>query len=323
MSRTAPFIKWVGGKSQLLRVLSKLITHKSLTYYEPFVGGGATFFHFADRRRFRAAILNDFNPELINAYAVVRDRLPELLARLDGYREDDDWATEAQFKRVRAVEFDGQVAPVEMAARTIYLNKTAFNGLHRVNRQGKFNAPWGKYDTPSLYDRVNIEACSEVLQRFATLRVGDYAAAVHDAKAGDIVYFDPPYVPVSDTANFTSYSGQFGTDEQRALAALFRELVARGVMCIESNSDAPLVHELYDGFDLHTVGARRNVNSKGGKRGEVNELVVVGRPKDIKLDVLAHNYLPAVFPLECEICGTIYSTSDIVCTKCGTTQVQE
>jgi DNA adenine methylase len=318
-TRTSPFLKWVGGKSQLLRVLSKLITNKSLTYYEPFIGGGATFFHFADRRRFRRAILNDFNPELINAYAVVRDHLPELLARLDQYRLDADWNTEAQFKRVRAVE---HTDPVEMAARTLYLNRLCFNGLYRVNRSGKFNAPFGKYDNPSLYDRANILACSEALQNFATLRVGDYAAAVHDAQSGDIVYFDPPYVPVSETSNFTSYSGQFGADEQRALASLFRELVGRGVMCIESNSDAPLVHELYEGFDLHVVGAKRNVNSKGDKRGKVNELVVVGRPKHMKIDVPT-DYLPAVFPLECADCGTTYITSDIVCTKCGSTQVRE
>ena len=322
MPRTTPFLKWVGGKSQLLRVLSKLITHKSLTYYEPFVGGGATFFHFADRRRFQRAVLNDYNPELINLYEVVRDRLPELLARLDGYREDEDWATEAQFKRVRAMEFLGH-ATVERAARTIYLNKTAFNGLYRVNRQGKFNSPWGKYENPMLYDRENILACSEALQRFATLRVGGYEAAVHDAQEGDIVYFDPPYVPVSETSNFTSYSSQFGEDEQRALAALFRDLVKRGVMCIESNSDAPLVHELYQGFDLHVVGARRNVNSKGDKRGSVNELVVVGQPAQLKIDVPAHNALPDLFPLECADCGTFYSSSDIVCTKCGSTRTQE
>jgi len=319
VTRTAPFLKWVGGKSQLLRVLSRLITHKSLTYYEPFIGGGATFFYFADRRRFRQAVLNDFNPELINCYQVVRDQLPELLRRLDQYKLDEDWNTEAQFKRVRAAEHEG---PVEKAARTLYLNRTCFNGLYRVNRSGKFNAPYGKYDNPSLYDRHNIEACQETLQRFATLRVGGFAEAVHDAQAGDLVYFDPPYVPVSETASFTAYAGQFGPEEQRELAELFRKLVDRGVMCVQSNSDAPLVHELYEGFDLHTVGAKRNVNSKGDKRGKVNELVIVGQPKHLKIDVPVHTYMPDMFPLECADCGAFYSSAEIVC-GCGSTRIQE
>jgi len=319
VTRTAPFIKWVGGKSQLLRVLSGIITHKSLRYYEPFLGGGATFFYFADRRRFRQAVLNDFNPELINLYTVVRDQLPELLKRLDQYKLDDDWNAEAQFKRVRAVEYE---EPVEKAARTMFLNRTCFNGLYRVNRSGKFNAPYGKYDNPTLYDPDNILACSETLQRFATLRVGGFAEAVHDAQAGDLVYFDPPYVPISDTASFTAYAGQFGPDEQRALAQLFRELVDRGVMCVQSNSDAPLVHELYEEFDLHVVGAKRNVNSDGAKRGKVNELVIVGQPKHLKIDVRAHNHMPASFPLECADCGAFYSSAEIVC-GCGSTRIQE
>jgi len=319
VTRTAPFLKWVGGKSQLLRVLSRLITHKSLTYYEPFIGGAATFFYFADRRRFRQAVLNDFNPELINCYQVVRDQLPPLLRRLDQYKLDPDWNTEAQFKRVRAEE---HADPVEKAARTLYLNRTCFNGLYRVNRSGKFNSPYGKYDNPSLYDPDNILACQETLQRFATLRVGGFAEAVHDAQAGDLVYFDPPYVPVSDTASFTAYAGEFGPDQQRELAELFRRLVDRGVMCVQSNSDAPLVHELYQGFDSHTVGAKRNVNSKGDKRGEVNELVIVGQPKHLKIDVPAHNYMPAMFPLECADCGAFYSSAEIVC-GCGSSRTQE
>lgn len=315
-----PFIKYVGGKSQLLGVLSKLITHKSLTYFEPFIGGGATFFHFADRRRFQKAVLNDANPELINLYAVVRDDPDALIKRLDAFKADPNWNTEEHFKAIRA---QTPAEPLEMAARTIYLNKTAFNGLYRVNRSGKFNAPYGKYDNPSLYDLNNIRACSETLQRFATLRVGDFTEAVHDAQAGDIVYFDPPYVPVSETANFTAYTGQFGIDEQRALAQLFRELVSRGVMCIQSNSDAPLIHELYEGFDFHIVGAKRSINSKGDMRGEVNELVVVGRPAIMNIDLIADSQLPATFPLTCANCESVYSSSDIVCPKCGSTLTQE
>jgi DNA adenine methylase len=319
MSRAAPFLKWVGGKRQLLAVLSKLITHKSKTYYEPFLGGGAVFFHFADRRRFQRAILNDANPELINCYTVVRDQLGVLLKRLDAYKADPEWNTETYFKEVRSLE---PTDPIEMAARTIYLNRTCFNGLYRVNKAGKFNTPFGKYDNPNLYDNTNIRACSEVLQRFSTLRAGDYTTATQDAQAGDIVYFDPPYVPVSETANFTAYTGQFGPKEQWHLAVLFRSLVDRGVLTIQSNSDSPLVRELYEAFDIHVVGAKRSINSKGDKRGEINELVVVGRPAKMEIDVPAVSYIPNEFPLECSDCNTIYNSADIVCPKCGSTNTE-
>lgn len=316
VSKTTPFLKWVGGKRQLLKTISALITHKSRTYYEPFIGGGATFFHFADRKRFQQAILNDANPELINCYTMVRDRLPDLLKRLDAYRLDPGWNTQAHFEQIRGVEFED---PVERAARTIYLNRTCFNGLYRVNRAGKFNSPFGKYDNPNLYDATNIQACSDALQRFADLRCGDYSAAVHDAQPGDIVYFDPPYVPVSETSNFTSYAGQFGHNEQRSLAALFKELVARGVMAIQSNSDAPLVRELYADFAIHVVGAKRSVNSKADKRGEVNELVIVGKPSVVDFDVTSVSYTPTDFPTECAVCEAIYNSADIECPQCRST----
>jgi DNA adenine methylase len=312
--RTAPFLKWVGGKSQLLQILSRLITNKSLTYYEPFLGGGAVFFHFADHRRFQRAVLSDTNSELINCYQVVRDNLKDLLKRLDAYHSEPGWNTQEYFGLVKATEYTD---PVEQAARTIYLNKTAFNGLYRVNQAGKFNSPFGKYSNPSLYNRRNITACSEALQRFATLRVGDFSAIVKDAQAGDLVYFDPPYVPVSSTSNFTSYAAdQFGLERQQALAILFRELFDHGVIVIQSNSDTPLVRKLYGGFDLHIVRAKRSINSKGDARGEINELVIVGKPTCLKIDVPATNYLPDIYPLECPDCGTMYSSSDIICPKC-------
>jgi len=318
--RTSPFLKWVGGKSQLLHVLSRLIAKKSLTYYEPFLGGGAIFFHFADRRRFRKAVLNDSNPELINCYEVVKDRLPELLQRLDTFKQDSDWNTKPYFEHIRAQRLSD---PVEQAARTVYLNRTCFNGLYRTNRAGEFNAPFGKYDNPQLYNLVNITACSETLQRFATLRVGDFSEAVADAQAGDLVYFDPPYVPLSKTSSFTSYTGEFGVDQQISLAQLFQELFDRGVIVVQSNSDTPFVRELYEAFDLHVVEAKRSVNSKGDKRGEVDELVIVGQPKDLKIDVAAVSYGPDVFPLECADCGTLYSSAEIVCVECGSADVKE
>ncbi len=315
--RPKPMLKWVGGKGQLLPTLSKLITHKSRVYFEPFVGGGAVFFRFAERKRFQRAVLNDTNAELINCYEVVRDQPANLIKRLDTYKADPCWNTQEYFLQVRASE---PAEPLERAARMIYLNRTCFNGLYRVNRAGKFNTPFGRYANPTLYDKDTLRACSEALNEFATLRLGDYATAVADAKAGDIVYFDPPYVPISATSNFTSYAGQFGPDEQRALAQLFRELVERGVFVVESNSDAPLVRELYEGFDLHVVGAKRNVNSKGDRRGTVNELVIVGQPHTLEINVPAVSYLPDVYPLQCADCAAIYSSANIVCPRCNSTR---
>jgi len=309
------FLKWVGGKGQLIQILSRLITNKSLTYYEPFLGGGAVFFHFANHHRFQKAVLSDTNEELINCYQVVRDQLTDLLERLDVYRSERGWNTQMLFDHVKSIE---HTDPIEKAARTIYLNKLCFNGLYRVNQSGKFNAPFGKYPNPSLYNLKNITACSEALQRFAILQVGDFSETVKDAQAGDLVYFDPPYVPISETSNFTSYAAnQFGLEKQKELASLFRELFDRGVIVVQSNSDTPLVRELYEDFDLCTVKAKRSINSKGDARGEINELVIIGKPKDLKIDVPAVNYLPDVFPLECSNCGNVYSTSDIVCPKCG------
>jgi DNA adenine methylase len=312
--RTKPILKWVGGKSQLLKPLAELITNKSRTYYEPFLGGGAVFFHFADHYRFRSAVLNDYNSDLINCYEVVRDRLPELLRRLDAIKREPDWNTREYFEAVRAQE---PTDPIERAARLIYLNKTAFNGLYRVNRAGKFNVPFGKYKNPTLYHHATMIACSEALQTYATLCTGDYADAVKDAKEGDLVYFDPPYVPVSETSNFTSYSSQFGPDEQQQLATLFRELYDRGVIVVQSNSDAPLVRELYAGFDQHVVGAKRSINSKGDRRGEVNELVIVGKPKDLRIEIPAAPHMTDISPVECTTCGTVYSSSAIVCPSCS------
>ena len=316
---TTPFIKWVGGKRQLLPELDRLITKKCLTYYEPFLGGGAPFFHFTETARFRKAVLNDVNPELINCYEVVRDRPEDLILTLDSFLESPDWNTSEYYYNMRALE---PTASVIRAARFVYLNKTCFNGMHRVNKSGKFNVPFGKYKNPKLYDRETLLSCSEVLKKYATLRCGSFEDAVKDAGPGDLVYFDPPYVPVSETSNFTSYAGEFVYLHQQKLASLYRELYNRGVMVVLSNSDTPLIHELYSGFDVHIVGAKRSINSKGDGRGKVNEVVVVGIPDNLKIDVSADTYTTPDFPLECAACGNDYTSSDIACTTCGSTRTE-
>lgn len=271
-----PIIKWVGGKTQLLPELRKLIPTTQGCYFEPFIGGGAVFLDMASRRAFGSAVINDVNPELTNLYTVVRDVPNFLMGRLDCLRATPDWNTLDFFLDMRAKE-PVKLDPISRAVRFIYLNKTAFNGLYRENKSGQFNVPFGKYSNPTLYVLDNLLQCSEALQG-VSIRTGSFRECVPDAQPGDVVYFDPPYVPVSKTANFTSYASIFREEKQRELADVFRSLVGRGVICVLSNSDTPLVHELYGDFTIHTVGARRSINRDGDKRGKINELVVCGVP---------------------------------------------
>lgn len=268
-----PFLKWAGGKTRLVGTLSELLPETIQTYYEPFIGGGALFFHLAGQRRFQYAVLNDFNPEIVNCYRVIRDSPGALINHLKGFE-----STRKAFLEVRS-EDPLSLSPERRAARTIYLNKTGFNGLYRLNQKGQFNVSWGKYESPKILDEPNLHACSTALARSVTLLEGDFARAVRDAQAGDVVYLDPPYVPLTPTSDFRSYTKEgFTVDDQRRAALCFSALVERGVIVLLSNSDTPLVHELYEGFEKHVVRMRRNINSKGDSRGCVQELVVEGVP---------------------------------------------
>ena len=270
-----PFLKWAGGKTQLLPVLQGIVPSTAGTYHEPFIGGGAAFFSLAGRHRFCRAAINDSNPELTNLYCVIRDQPDALIGALDAVLLDPTWNTQEHFLRVRAEE---PADAVTRAARMVYLNKTAFNGLHRVNRAGKFNVPFGRYKNPRLYDLANLRACHHALQG-VRIGTGDFADALAEVSIGDVVYLDPPYLPISSTSSFTSYAGIFGQAEHERLAALFRSLVARGIYCVLSNSSSPLTRELYKGFDIQTVQARRAVNADATKRGKINELLVIGEPQ--------------------------------------------
>ena len=262
--RSRPFLKWAGGKGQLLEQLRPLLPARFRRYFEPFAGGAALFFSLRPRR----ALLADVNAELIDCYIAARDEVDALIEALGRYR----YGTE-DYYRTRAL--DRTSLPLaERAARTIYLNKTGYNGLYRVNRAGKFNVPMGRYSNPLVCDAANLRACSKALEG-VDLRVADFEAIASRAKAGDFVYFDPPYVPVSDTADFTSYvPGGFGPDQQRRLARVFASLAGRGVHAMLSNSDTPTVRELYRGFRIDAVLAARYINSRGSRRGKVGEVVV-------------------------------------------------
>jgi DNA adenine methylase len=260
-----PFIKWVGGKRQLLSELEPRVPSRFNTYHEPFVGGGALFFHLLPER----SVLSDTNERLVRAYCGVRDSVEDVIELLSSYPHDRDF-----YMKMRAVDIDART-DVEVAAWFIYLNRTGFNGLYRVNRQNQYNVPFGDYDNPTICDAENLRACSRAL-RHADIRCEPFETVLDRARPGDFVYFDPPYVPLSASSSFTSYtSGGFGMDSQRRLRDVAHALKERGVRVLLSNSSAPEVYSLYgDHFELAEVGATRAVNCKASGRGRVQELLI-------------------------------------------------
>jgi DNA adenine methylase len=263
-----PFIKWAGGKSQLLRHLRDHMPKDYGRYWEPFIGGGAFFFSVCPK----SAVICDVNAELISTYQVVRDNVEDLIGELQIHPYDKE-----HFYSVR--DWDKQegfadLSPIRRAARFIYLNKTCFNGLYRVNSKGHFNVPFGKYERPKIFDADNLRRCSQVLKE-ADIRLGTYLSIEPDVREGDFVYFDPPYMPVSATASFTSYTKEgFDFEDQVALRDLCQRLVSRGAHICVSNSASPFVEALYQGFTIDRVDAARAINSKADKRGVVGELII-------------------------------------------------
>ncbi len=277
-----PFIKWAGGKGQLIPELSRRLPQRFRHYHEPFVGGGALFFHLYNRGLLRDGVtLSDYNAELILCYEVIRDDVESLITALRWHhrnRLDPHYFLDVR-SWDRRPDFN-QRSKIERAARTIFLNRTCYNGLYRLNRKGQFNAPFGYYKNPLICDPENLRAVSAAL-RYVELRVSDFGDVLHHAEPGDLVYFDPPYVPTSPTASFTHYTGQtFGPDDQRRLATLFAMLGERGVYAMLSNSSTPLTRELYAAHAVSssTVYASRKINCDGNKRGNVEELIVCTYP---------------------------------------------
>lgn len=269
-----PFLKWAGGKTRLLPELLARAPEHFGRYYEPFLGGGALFFALCRAGRVQSALLSDANRELIDTYIAIRDDLRAVIEYLEAYKQQHS----ADFYYALRARDPSELSPSERAARMIYLNKTGYNGLYRVNRQGKFNVPFGRYKSPSIYDEANLQAISAALQG-VELRCRPFEEAVATAQAGDWVYCDPPYAPSSKTANFTAYqAGGFSSDDQRRLRDLCAELAGRDVYVMVSNSATPLIRDLYGGepFHLHEVHTRRAINSKRDGRGLVKELIITG-----------------------------------------------
>jgi DNA adenine methylase len=268
--RAAPFVQFVGGKRRLLPELRRYVPVSFGRYFEPFLGGGALFFDLAPA----GAVLSDINPDLICAYRVVRDRPGDLLKALKRWKRDEDF-----YYKLRARDTTG-MPDVERAARFVYIIKCGFNGLWRTNKSGGMNVPFGDSQnniSPHYGPEIaaNIEACSKALAG-AIIECRSFRSPIgRGPLRGDFVYFDPPYVPLTATANFTAYASDgFGIMEQRMLRDLAVSLRVKGVHVMLSNSSAPLVRTLYRGFDIHEVTVQRNVGCKAETRGEVKELII-------------------------------------------------
>ena len=272
LPQARPFLKWAGGKGKLLPELLPRVPREFGRYFEPFIGGAAVFLALRGRGLANDASLSDANPRLVDTYSAVRDDVEAVIARLGEFVNE-----EAVYYAIRAQRHD-ELSSTDRVARIIYLNKTCYNGLYRENRDGAFNVPFGRYARPRICDATNLRAAARALAG-VLIECRDFEEALMGAVAGDFVYLDPPYDPVSRTASFTAYhAAGFGEEHQRRLAAVFRALAGRGVQLMLSNSDTPLIRELYQGFGFTEVLAARAINSKGERRGKVTELLIRNYP---------------------------------------------
>lgn len=265
-----PFLKWAGGKRQLLPILKTKIPEKYNRYYEPFVGAGALLFEIQPKK----AVINDINSELINCYKVIKEDLDDLIQDLSQHKNEKEY-----YYCVRDLDrSDGyrNLRDIKKASRIIYLNRTCYNGLFRVNSQGQFNVPFGKYKNPKIVDEIVLKAINHYLTNNSVeIRNLDFEDALSDAKKGDFVYIDPPYDPVSDTSSFTGYSiDGFGKEEQKRLKSVFDSLDERGCKVMLSNSATPFIRDLYQDYHQITVEAKRNINSVADGRGKIDEILV-------------------------------------------------
>jgi DNA adenine methylase len=268
----APFLKWVGGKRQ---ILSEIFKHfpkdiKAYNYIEPFIGGGAVLFKLQPEN----AIINDFNPELINVYRVIKSNPDELIEDLKKHKNDVDY-----FYALRAIDrtYDfNKLDPVQKASRIIYLNKTCFNGLYRVNSAGEFNVPFGKYKNPNIINEQTLRAVHNYLNssNIQILNV-DYENILSDLNSDSFVYLDPPYHPISQSSSFTGYvQGGWNDKDQIRLRKVCDKLNEKGIKFLQSNSSTSFIKEQYKAYNLSTVKATRAINSDGANRGEIDEVLI-------------------------------------------------
>ena len=278
MIKGKPFVKWAGGKRQIINKLKQYMPDDFDTYYEPFVGGGALLFELSPKK----AVINDSNKELMNVYECIKDEKKfDAMCRELNYHEAHH--SEEHYYEIRNLDRDkkkfNKIADYKRAARTIYLNKACFNGLYRVNSKNEFNVPFGKKNKVNIYEEQNLGIISGYLN-YNDIKIlsTDFEEAVKDAKKGDFVYFDPPYD--SDTSIFNSYTENgFGKEGQRRLAKVFKELSDRGCYVMLSNYNTILINDLYKNFNIHVIEAKRNISANANKRGRVEEVIITNYEK--------------------------------------------
>lgn len=273
MFKGKPFVKWAGGKRQIIDKLKKYVPDEYDTYYEPFVGGGALLFELAPKK----AVINDLNEELMNVYNCLcnEEKFKKMCNLLNHYEAEhsEEFYYEIRNKDKNKNAYN-RLSDYTKAARTIYLNKACFNGLYRVNSKNEFNVPFGKKTKINTYEGSNLITVSNYLtMNDIKIQSVDFEESLKTAKKGDFVYIDPPYD--SDTSTFNNYTEDgFGKEEQRRLAQVYKDLDKRGVYVMLSNHNTTLINELYKDYHIHIIEAKRNINANGKKRGKVEEVII-------------------------------------------------
>lgn len=268
----APVVKWAGGKRQILDQIMKYVPEDFSTYYEPFLGGGAVLFELQPQQ----AVINDICAELMLIYEVIKENVEELIAALRQHKNEKDY-----YYRIRGLDRDRQryqrLTPVQRAARMIYLNKTCFNGLYRVNKRGQFNVPFGNYKKPNIVNEDTLRAVSSYFnQAKIEFTCQDFAAVLNEVEKEDFVYLDPPYDPLSETASFTNYDKSgFGREEQVRLKEACDQLHKKGIRFLLSNAATEFILDLYQDYRIEIIQAKRAINSRADRRGEVDEVLVM------------------------------------------------
>lgn len=271
MTKLKPFLQWVGGKRQLIPVLESYIPKNFNTYYEPFIGGGSLLFHLSPSN----AVINDYNEELINCYLIIKNQLEELINDLKKHKNEKEYYY--FIRNLDRKDNYNKLSNVEKASRFIYLNKTCFNAIHRVNSKGQFNVPFANYKNPLILDIETLTNIHHYLNKNKIhMFSGDYKNILSTAKEGDFVYLDPPYDPISDTASFTNYSTfKFNKDEQKKLKEICDELTSRKCFFMQSNSYTNFILDLYQNYRIEVITVNRNISAKNSSRGKVNEVLIL------------------------------------------------
>jgi DNA adenine methylase len=267
------FVKWAGGKGQLLDQFKPLFPKKFNRYLEPFVGSGAIFFYVVQNFKPKEIIISDTNEELINSYEIIRDDVERLIVKLKKHKENHMTEGKKYYLTIRATN-PNDLPSLERAARFIYLNKTCFNGLYRVNSKGKFNVPMGSYKNPNIVQEDRLRLVSELLKN-VIIKVMSFEKVLDFAKKDDFIYFDPPYYPLKNKKSFTTYTKDpFMEKEQKLLSNVFKKLDKKGCSVMLSNSNTKFIKDLYPDYNIHLVQATRMINCNGKNRGKINEVVV-------------------------------------------------